>query len=75
MKRKRFILNGFYFLLISALIYFPLITIMCKMSYDGRPAIYRTADVYKLKGGNSFQKFQEFDKDKKKWSCPTCLAS
>ena len=65
MERKKFIVNGFYFLIVSALIYFTLVTAMCKISYDGKPAIYRIADVYKLKGGNSFQKFQEFDKDKK----------
>ncbi len=65
MKSQEFIKNGFYFLIVSVLINFTLLTLMCKMSYDGKPAIYRTADVYKLKGGNSFQKFQEFDKDKK----------
>lgn len=58
---KKFIVNIAVFLLISLLIYVPVLTILCKVKYKSKPLIFRTADIYKVKGGNTYQKFKDFD--------------
>ncbi len=63
MKTKKIVVNGLLFLVMFSLIYFPALVFVCKVNYKGKPLIYRTSDIYTLKGGNTFQKFKEFDKN------------
>ncbi len=65
MEIKKIIYNGLVFLLLFSLIYFPSLVLVCKLNFKKKPLIYRTSDIYTLKGGNSYQKFKEFNKEKK----------
>ena len=64
MQIRKLIKSGLLFLLVFSLIYFPFLIFVCKLNLKNKPLIFRTADIYTLKGGNSFQKFKDFDKNK-----------
>ena len=65
MESKKIFIRGLIFIGILLVIYFPSVVLMSKLKYKGKPLICRTADIYKLKGGNTYQKFKEFNKDKR----------
>ena len=65
MKLKKFIINGFSFLFVFLMIYIPAMIIMCKVKYKNKPIIFRTSEIYKVKGGNTYQKFKEFNINEK----------
>ncbi len=65
MQAKRLLKSGLVFLLVFAVLYFPALVFMCKVNFKSKPLIYKTSDIYTLKGGNSYRKFKEFDKNAK----------
>ena len=65
MEIKKLINNGLIFILVFLLIYFPSLIFVCKIKYKEKPIIYRTSDIYALKGGGSYQKFKEFNSNEK----------
>ena len=65
MEIKKLISTGLVFLLVFLLIYIPSLVFVCKVKFKSKPLIYRTSDIYMLKGGNSYQKFNQFNKSEK----------
>lgn len=56
--------KGIAFLALSCVIYFGIIYTLYKVEINGHPAVYRFCEVINLKGGNTYQKFREFDREK-----------
>lgn len=60
---RRFLINGLLFLCAGIVIYTALFTVLCRIEVGGIPVIYRTSEVLNWKGGNSFTKFTDFDRE------------
>ncbi|MBL7965272.1 MAG: SGNH/GDSL hydrolase family protein [Flavobacteriales bacterium] len=58
---RRFVLPLFTLLAVAAVIYAVLFTVLVKWERDGVPLVYRLGGALNQKGGNSWQKFQEYD--------------
>lgn len=61
MEVRKFIYNGLLFLGISLAVFLLLFYILFKIKKGSTSAIYRTSEIYYWKGGNSYQKFKDFD--------------
>lgn len=46
---------------ISAVAYVAIFFVLCKVKVGENALVYRTSDVYNLKGGNTYRKFKEYD--------------
>ncbi len=46
---------------IAAVAYVAIFFVLCKVKVGDNALVYRTSDVYNLKGGNTYRKFQEYD--------------
>jgi hypothetical protein len=46
---------------IAAVAYVAVFFVLCKVKIGDNALVYRTSDVYNLKGGNTYRKFQEYD--------------
>jgi hypothetical protein len=49
------------FLAVLLLLYFGAMAVMAHLPFQGRPLIFRTGDYYEWPGGDTWQRFQEFD--------------
>ena len=54
-------INGIVFLFVSCAIYFILFYSLFKIEINERPLIYRFGEALNLKGGNTYQKFADFN--------------
>ena len=61
MELKKIIFSGLKFLLLVLVLYLSSLFVLSKVKSKGKPIIFKTADIYKVKGGNSYQKFKEFN--------------
>lgn len=51
--------------LIAVVVYVGVLFVLCKVKVGGNALVYRTSDVYNLKGGNTYRKFREYDPAKR----------
>ncbi|MFZ1689164.1 MAG: hypothetical protein WAU70_17205 [Flavobacteriales bacterium] len=51
--------------LIAAVAYIAVFFVLCNVKAGDNAFVYRTSDVYNLKGGNTYRKFQEYDPAKR----------
>jgi len=61
MQVKKIIKNGFVFLAILIVVYFAVMFLLVKIKIGQTALIYRVSDGINWKGGNTYQKFIDFD--------------
>jgi len=57
----RLIKNAFVFLLALAAVYIVAFAVMAHVPFQGKPLIFRTGDYYNWPGGDTWQRFREFN--------------
>lgn len=57
----KLIKNILLFFTLTIVVYLTAVFAMCKLSYQGKPLIYITNDYFVWKGGDTYEKYQEFD--------------
>lgn len=62
---KKILVRGLVFIAVTALIYIGILYTLYKIELNHRPMVYRFCEGINLKGGNTYQKFQDFDPLKK----------
>lgn len=60
---KKITINGLIFLITTIIIYLIIVCVLFFTEINNVPLIYRTCEGLNLKGGNTFQKFNDFDSD------------
>lgn len=63
MEVKKLIYNGLLFLVISLVAFLLLFYLLFKIKKGSTSAIYRTSEIYYWKGGNTYQKFKDFEEN------------
>lgn len=58
-----FIKHSFISLITIIVLYFSIICLLKKIPYKGKPAIFVTNNYYNWKGGDTYEKFKEFNKN------------
>jgi hypothetical protein len=61
MEVKKFVYNGLLFLTISLSVFLLLFYTLFRIKKGNTSIIYRTSEIYYWKGGNTYQKFRDFD--------------
>lgn len=61
MDFKKFIINSFVCLGLIVSLYVIIFCALCKIKAGKAAILYKTSPIYAKKGGNTYQKFQEFD--------------
>jgi hypothetical protein len=62
---RKIFFRGSLFMIISAFVYIAVMFILVKIKFHDVPLVYRVSDVITFKGGNTFLKFKDFDKNAK----------
>lgn len=65
MEIKKLITNFILFFLIVGILYVTFMWLLLSIKFNNIPLVYRTSDVINWKGGDTFRKFNDFDKEKK----------
>jgi hypothetical protein len=65
MESRKVIYNAVLFCSAAALIYLLLFYALCRITISGIPLIYRTSEAYAWKGGNTYRKFIDYDRNAK----------
>ena len=63
MQYKKFIINCFVFAALITSMYLVIFFGLCKIEIGKAPLVYKTSHIYAKKGGNTYQKFHEFNAD------------
>ncbi len=65
MQIKKIIIKGLLFMVVVAAVYIAIMFLLVKVTIGGKPVVFRACDAVSWKGGNSYQKFIDFDTKKK----------